>query len=105
MDDLVANTLRTAAGLAKAATYARLPTDRELDAGPPIEPVRGSPPRFRHRQRRLTAGPAYLGDLVSDLDFISAQPPRDLVYRDVANEHFAQRVHLHIRPLSAGIHG
>jgi hypothetical protein len=36
---------------------------------------------------------------------IPAQTTRDLVHRDATNEHLAQRVHLRIRPLSAGIHG
>ena len=53
----------------------------------------------------LSAGPAHLGDFVSDFAMIPAEPPRDLVYRDATNEHLAQRVHLRIRPLSAGIHG
>ena len=53
----------------------------------------------------LRASPAYLGDFVSDLAVIPAQTTRDFVYPDAANEHLAQRVHLRIRPLSAGIHG
>jgi hypothetical protein len=36
---------------------------------------------------------------------IPAQTARDFLYRDAANEHLAQRAHLRIRPLSAGIHG
>src|ERR1700751_1405539 len=40
---------------------------------------------------------ALLDGNVPDLDFIPVQPPRDLVYRDAANEHLAQRVHLRIR--------
>src|SRR5437588_12848674 len=53
----------------------------------------------------LPPGPAHLDHPVPDLDLIPTQPPRDLVYRDAATEHLAQRVHLRIRPLSAGIHG
>jgi len=53
----------------------------------------------------LPAGPAHLGDFISDVAMIPAQTTRDLVHRDATNEHLAQRVHLRIRPLSAGIHG
>jgi hypothetical protein len=56
----------------------------------------------RRQSNLLPAGPPHLSDFVADLDFIPAQPPRDLVYRDATNEHLAQRVHLRIRPLSAG---
>jgi hypothetical protein len=52
----------------------------------------------------LPAGPAHFGDFVSNLAMISPQTMRDLVHPDATNEHLAQRVHLRIRPLSAGIH-
>jgi hypothetical protein len=69
-------------------------------------PLEGAPrPVRRLGGSSLPAGPAHLGDLVADIAVIPAQPPRDLVYRDAANEHLAQCVHLRIRPLSAGIHG
>jgi integrase len=69
---------------------------RAAPAGDELDPARRSSRR---------AGPAQLDHPVSDLDFIPAQPPRDLVHRNATNEHLAQRVHLRIRPLSAGIHG
>src|ERR1700745_780879 len=53
----------------------------------------------------LPAGRAHLRALVSDFAMIPAQPTRDLIHRDATNKHLAQRVHLRIRPLSAGIHG
>src|SRR5438309_409634 len=65
-------------------------------AGDELDPARRSP---------RPAGAAQLDHPVSDLDFIPAQPPRNLVHRDATNEHLTQRVHLRIRPLSAGIHG
>jgi hypothetical protein len=59
------------------------PGGRYLLSGDPAEPI-------------LSAGPAHLGDFVSDVAVIPAQPTRDLVHRDATNEHLAQRVHLRI---------
>jgi hypothetical protein len=42
----------------------------------------------------LTVFPPYLDHLVPDLDLIPMQPPRDLLHRQTAHEHVAQRVQL-----------
>jgi hypothetical protein len=47
------------------------------------------------------AGPANLGDFVSDLDIIPTQNPRDLLNREAAQEQFAQLAQLRIRPFFA----
>ena len=54
---------------------------------------------------RLTAGPAYFDDFVLDVVVIPAQKTRDLLDREAAHEHIAQRVQLPIRPFPAGVHG
>jgi len=46
----------------------------------------------------LTASPAYLGHLLSDIAVIPAQKSRDLIYRQAMHEHVAQLKHFLIRP-------
>jgi hypothetical protein len=53
----------------------------------------------------LSAGPAHLGDFVSDVAMIPAQTTRDLLNREAAHEHVAQLVQLLIRPFPAGVLG
>ena len=52
----------------------------------------------------LPAGPAYLRDLVSDLDLVPPKTKRDFRNREAAQEHVAQLLQLRIRPFVAGAH-
>ena len=62
--------------------------------GPNLGPARHL--RYCPYAPRLPAGPTHLRHLVPDLAVIPAQPTRDFLYRDAANEHLAQGFHLRI---------
>ena len=51
----------------------------------------------------LSAGPAHLGDFVSDVAMIPAQTTRDLLNREAAQEHVAQLFQVRLGPVASSL--
>jgi hypothetical protein len=72
-----------------------------LAAAPDGQFVSCSPPTFGGRGS--TAGPAFFDDFVLYIATISVQKLRDLLYREAAHEHVAQRGQVRIGPFPLGV--